>query len=270
MNVFALDACQRWRGRATSYRPAGEPINTRRYEVAAMPSDREARAFVVAHHYSASYPAARFRFGLYRGTDLAGVAVFSVPASQAVLRRAFPGVEPAAAVELGRFVLLDDVPANGESWFFARCREVLRREGIAGVLSHSDPVPRETSSGAVVMPGHVGTIYQASNAVYAGRASAGTIFLLPDGTVFSRRAISKIRNGERGRHYASAVLERHGAEPLGSEDPAAWLGLWLPRLTRRVRHPGNHRYLWALDRSVRLPVSLPYPKKNDRAATLLD
>jgi hypothetical protein len=34
------------------------------------------------------------------------------------------------------------------------------------------------------MPGHVGTIYAATNAVYTGRATARTVKLLPDGTVF--------------------------------------------------------------------------------------
>ena len=67
MNV---DGAQRWRSGRASYRPAGEVIDTRRFEVAAVDgpgADNVARAFVVAHHYSASYPAARERIGLYRG-----------------------------------------------------------------------------------------------------------------------------------------------------------------------------------------------------------
>jgi hypothetical protein len=252
--------CLRWRRRRSSYRPAGEPIDTRRYEVALIPGDLDARAFVVAHHYSGSYPAARLRFGLYRGQALVGVAVFSVPPSAAVLARAFPGVEPAAAAELGRFVLLDDVPANGETWFFARCREIMLRRGYAGILAHSDPVPRLTASGAVLMPGHVGTIYQASNAVYAGRTRPRSLRFLPDGTVLSDRAISKIRRRDRGYRYAASLLEQHDAEPLDNGDASTWLARWLPVLTTTSRHPGNHRYLWALDRAVRLPASLPYPK----------
>lgn len=55
---------------------------------------------------------------------------------------------------------------------------------------------------------------------------------------------------------------RAGAAPLGG-DPAAWLGTWLPRLTRTLRHPGNHRYAWPLQRRLRdrLPAALPYPKR---------
>lgn len=252
---------QRWRERRDLYRPAGETMNTRLYEVAPIRDDRTARAFVEQNHYSGSYPAARFRFGLYWGGLLVGVAVFSMPMAAAVLDRLPCPRE--AAVELGRFVLLDRVPGNGETWMLARCFEQLRREGIEGVVSFSDPMPRTRADGAVVFGGHVGTIYQASNAVYRGRTDRRTVYLLSDGTVFSARAISKIRSRERGWRYASEQLVRAGAVPLGEgDDSRAWLATWLPRLTRTVRHPGQHVYLFGLDRAVRraLPASQPYPK----------
>jgi hypothetical protein len=194
-----VDVAQRWRSGRASYRPAGEVIDPRRYEVAAIDgpgADNIARAFVVAHHYSASYPAARERIGLYRGGALVGVAVFSHPAQDKVL-----GCLPcpkAEAVELGRLVLLDDVPANGESWFIARTFAELRQRGYAGVVSFADPVPRSAVGGAVVFPGHLGVIYRATNAVYTGLATARTLRLLPDGRVFSERTRSKIRARERG------------------------------------------------------------------------
>lgn len=249
---------QRWRAGRASYRPAGEPIATRLHEVAAIPDDRTAKAFVVSHHYAASYPAARFRFGLYRAAELVGVAVFSVPANPVVLYR-FGDVD---ATELGRFVLLDEVAANGESWFLARAFDLLRLEGIAGVVSFSDPVGRTTLDGRAVFPGHIGTIYQATNATYLGRSKAETRRLLPDGTIFHGRAAAKIRRRDVGWRYAAALLERHGAAPLGDEDGATWLRRWVPRLTRPLRHSGNHRYAFALDRRLRkhMGESLPYPK----------
>ena len=70
---------QRWRLRRDSYRPAGEPIDPRLYEVAELAGDRESKAFILTHHYSASYPSARFRFGLFNGGELVGVAIFSHP-----------------------------------------------------------------------------------------------------------------------------------------------------------------------------------------------
>ncbi|MFM9616276.1 hypothetical protein ACKI18_48310, partial [Streptomyces niveiscabiei] len=72
----------------------------------------------------------------------------------------FPG-KPKESVELGRLVLTDAVPSNGESWFVARCFERLAAEGVVGIISHSDPVPRTTSTGDVTFVGHFGCVYQA-------------------------------------------------------------------------------------------------------------
>ncbi len=252
---------QRWRERRDLYRPAGETIRTAEYDVGLLRDEARAKAFVEAHHYSGSYPAARFRVGLFRRGELVGVAVFSVPARAACLD-VLPGGR-ATGVELGRFVLLDDVPANGETWTLGRAFELLRREGVAGVVSFSDPEPRADAAGRRVFAGHIGTAYQAHNAVYLGRSKPGCVHLLPDGTLFHPRAAAKIRSGHQGRRYAAAVLERHGAAPLeNGEDAGAWLDLWLPRLTRRVRHSGNHKYAWALEAlgRRRMPASLRYPK----------
>jgi len=258
------EVVQRWRDQRGTYRPAGEPIRTSDYEVAAIPDDNTAKRFICRHHYSASFPAARFRFGLYRGDELAGVIVFSQPVNTRTLTSVFPG-DPLESVELGRLVLLDNVPANGESWLIARCFELLRRESIAGVVSFSDPFPRTNVRGDVVFKGHIGNIYQATNAVYLGRARVDTIRLLPDGTLMPSRDLAKIRKRERGVTYAVAKLVRHGAAPLRpDEDARAWLDRWLPRVTRKLRHPGNHRYAFGLTRSTKraLPPSKKYPKFN--------
>ncbi len=233
---------QRWRKHRTLYRPPSEVIRTREYEVAAIESDAEAKAFIAQHHYSHSYPAARFRFGLYHRGTLCGVAVFSHPCNDLVLTRVFRCV-PILAVELGRFVLLDSVPGNGETWFLARCLEQLRKSDLVGVVTFSDPVPRKTAEGRLVHPGHIGTIFQAFNGVYLGLGTPRTLHLLPDGRVLNDRAIQKIRCGEQGWNYAASLLEEFGAPPVG-EDRTSWLAEWLPRLTRAIRHPGNHRYAW--------------------------
>lgn len=255
---------QRWSERRGSYRPAGEVIRASDYEVAPLPT-AEARGFVLRHHYSGSMPAARRCFGLHRRGELQGATVFSHPCRDDVLTRAFEVGAATDAVELGRFVLLDEVPGNGESWFLARCFAELRREGFAGVLALSDPSQRADAAGRVVFRGHVGCIYQASNALYLGRATRRTLHLLPDGSVLSARAIAKVRARDQGWRYAARLLQAHGADPLGeSGDAAAWLRLWLPRLTRTHRHPGNHRYAFPLRRNVRvLGQPQPYPKISD-------
>jgi hypothetical protein len=252
---------QRWRERRASYRRPGEQIRACEYDVAQLSDDSLAKAFVVRHHYAGTYPAARFRFGLFRKGELAGVAVFSHPCNDRVLTNVFDGTAT-ESVELGRLVLLDEVPGNGESWFVSRCLRLLRALGILGVVSFSDPVPRWSVQGSCnVTPGHVGTVYQALNAAFLGRGKARTLRLLPDGTVFSERAIQKVRGREQGWQYAQAQLVKFGAAPLGeAEQGGQWLATWLPRLTRPLRHPGNYRYAWALDGS-RMESIAPYPKK---------
>lgn len=256
---------QRWLFRKDKYRPAGESINTHEYEVAPIEDDATAKGFVLEHHYSGTYPAARHRSGLYnRYGTLVGVAVFSHPCRDEVLTSVFPG-RAMDSVELGRFVLTNDVPANGETWFLGQCFAQLRAAGLRGVVSFSDPFPRTDEFGKRVFPGHIGTIYQAHNAVYTGRATARTLRLLPKGQVLSDRAIQKIRRAERGWSYAVEQLVRAGAfidaDLTNDIARADWLKRTLARLTRTVRHPGNHRYAWALNRkvSVALP-KLPYPK----------
>lgn len=174
-------------------------------------------------------------------------------------------------VELGRLVLLDSVPGNGESWMVARCFELLKREGIAGVVSHSDPVPRRTADGSVVLPGHCGFVYQALNAIYTGRTRARTLRLLPDGRVLSDRSLAKIRAADSRWRSAAAPLIEAGADEPEEISPAglrSWAALWVPRLTRPLWHGGNHRYCWALNKRLRksLPAELAYPKAIDLEA----
>jgi len=259
---------QRWEEGRARWRPAGELIRTSEYEVSEMPKGKDPVAieFIKRHHYSGSVPSGRFSFGLYRHGILVGVAMFSYPTNDRTLTNVFPSCEVMEATELGRFVLLDEVPGNGETWFLARAFDRLRGR-IRGVVSFSDPMPRRSTTGGLVLPGHVGTIYQAANAAYLGRATARTLRLLPDGTVFNDRTIQKIRAQEDGWGPAVEKLQSYGAGTLDAE-PAAWLKRWLPIVSRPLRHRGNHRYAWALDRRLRreLPAGLPTPKQVDQEA----
>lgn len=249
--------CTRWRARCARYRPAGEVVDVSRYEVALHPKHGPLKSFVVLHHYAATWPATRFAFGLHdRCGELVGVAAFSVPVRDAVLRPLPLGRD---AVELGRLVLLDSVPGNAESFFVARCCEVLRREGIAGAVTFADPHPRTSVTGEVVKPGHLGVIYTALSAIYLGAARPHT--LLPDGRSFNRRALAKIRRREKGWRYAVDQLVSAGAgEPWVNLD--AWVEHVLATVIRREPHPGCLKYALPFDARTRraLPASKPYPK----------
>ena len=191
--------CQRWRERRHSWRHTSEGgFDRRRYDVDPCPHE-EAKTFVVAQHYSGSFPASRRCYSLRdRQGLLVGAAVLSVPSHPKVLTNVFPGRSLDELAELGRFVLLDEVPAPAESWMIARVLELAARDGIHGIVAFSDPVPRTTSDGAVVFPGHVGHIYRASSARYCGRSRARMLHVLPSGQVLSERTISKILSGQIG------------------------------------------------------------------------
>jgi hypothetical protein len=259
---------QRWWYGRDRYRRFGEPIRTAEYEVAAL-DEAPARDFVRTHHYSGTYPAARRRFGLFHRGSLAGVAVFSIPVNDQVLTDALGIADARDGLELGRFVLLDEVPGNGETWFLGRTFRLLRQEGFAGVVSFSDPCQRTNQRGDLVFAGHVGCIYQSHNAVYLGRSTPSTLKLLPDGSVLSPRAMQKVRARECGVAYVVRLLCGFGAAPPASWEPdalASWLRDWTDPargLCRHARHRGNHKYVWRLHRAVRLPAGLPYPKYPD-------
>ncbi|MFD8671390.1 hypothetical protein ACFV1U_39325 [Streptomyces microflavus] len=270
--------CQRWNGRQHSFRHVSDGgFDAQRYTVEILP-ERDAKAFVLKHHYSRSFPSARFRYGLFdHGTGeakLCGVAIFGIPVRSAVLSLPLPDLEPyVESLEGSRFVLLDEVPANGESWFLARCFNALLGRGVRGVVSFADPVPRTDASGAVVAVGHVGTIYQATNAVYLGRATPRTIKLLPNGVVLNERMAQKVRRQEQGHEYAERLLLSLGAAPMrAGADPRAWLREALETVgARNLRHRGVHRYVYRLGKNRReresirlgLPMSDSYPKVSD-------
>lgn len=263
------DICQRFTLGRESRRPAGEVIKPSAFDVVeCVGSDADAVAFVEKHHYSGSCSARSHVFKLYMRGELVGASVFGMSASMAALDKPFPTLTNKERVELGRFVLIDSVPGNGESWFLARCFEAMRGR-VVGVVSLADPEPRTSDvTGQRVFPGHVGCIYQATNGAYVGKSNPQSIRMFPDGTVFSNVSSGKIRQRKTGWRYAASQLEAWGASPFAddaTEDQRiAWLERWRAQLTRGVRHRGNHRYLWCLDRRRRREVlrfpTFPYPK----------
>ncbi len=254
---------QRWRLRKAFFRRPDEQIKVSEYEVLAGLDHGTARSFVERHHYSGSWASSLWRFGLCRRGRLVGVANFGNAINDRAITKALSIDNARDGVELNRFVLLDEVAGNGETWFLGRCFRALRPEGLAGVISFSDPTARTDASGRVVFRGHLGVIYQAFNGVYLGRATPRTLKVLPDGTVYNDRKLSKVRTLDQGVDYCVGDLVRYGAQPplgKGPEHLRAWLREWTGRLCRNVRHRGCHKYAWALSPAVRLRRSLPYPK----------
>ncbi|WP_430786977.1 hypothetical protein [Actinoplanes sp. G11-F43] len=116
--------------------------------------------------------------------------------------------------------------------------------GLRGVVAFSDPMPRPM----VGMHGHVGDLYRAYGAAYCGRATARTLTFLPDLTVFPDRSAQKIRRQEQGAAGQIRRLVELGATPPppGLAD-AGWLRDALAEIgVIRVRHRGNHRFVFRL------------------------
>lgn len=258
-----LDWCQRWTpdGEQRWQHPRFSVFDKTRYGVDEI-GKQTARRFVTTHHYSHAWCAPKLCYGLFdlagEAPLLAGVAVLSIPV-KSVVERAFPNLTALyESVELGKFVLLDEVPANGESWFLTEVFRLAAGEGIRGIVSFADPVARTTlatedTPAQVVFPGHIGEVYGLamgsqdgrSGFGYTGRSKGNYKTLMPDGLVFNEQAKSKLLNKRTGWKYAARFLVSYGARPLrDGENPRTWLPEALDAAhARRLEHGGQHRYL---------------------------
>lgn len=265
---------QRWLFGEESFRDAGEPVRAVDWELVDLNGDTEPRAFIEAHHYAGSYTAARVRHALVHVPTLqtAGIAIYDVPAQERCLD-ILPG-ELDGKLHFGRLTMLPWVPGCGESMFIGESLRRLKRDGYTGVVSFADPEPRARVDGTIVHPGHVGIIYQATNGRLVGRSKPDTLWLMPDGTALHRRASSKVSRLAQGWRYVVERLVKAGAvrpnfgdtrSEAACTQATAWVTYWRGRLCRKVRHPGNWKYAWGLDKAARRHLerttqALPYPE----------
>ena len=266
-----LKLCQRWRDHRASYRPEGEPIQVNRdgYFAEVIPK-KVAKEFVNKHHYSGSCPPPRVTVGLFRDNDwglhdLVGVAAYTVPNNENVIPH-WLNMDKTEGIDLGRFVLHETVPANGETWFLSQSFKLLEQElpELKAVMATSDPIVRFNAHGDVVMPGHVGTIYQAHNGRCIGRTSSKTKKMAPNGVIITDRTLCKLKNGERGNDYVKRMLNKYIGGKHADETWKQYVARAETSFTK-VKHPGNHVYCWAIgDEKKRtrrtFKDALPFPK----------
>lgn len=267
-----VDRSQRWRDRRAHYVPAATQIDPSTFAVDVIDCMRTAKPFIQRTHYSGSFPASRLSLGLFQNgkggrSRLVGACTFSQPVNNASVPLRTGLDCHRRAVDLGRFVLLDDVAGNGETWFLSRAMRALRREKpeVLSVISYADPVQRVAADGAIIKPGHIGGIYAVMGASYRGRASARLDTLSPGGQPFNDRKLSKIRGAEQGHAYSVDELISLGAPAPQGDDLRAWLtGLYTTGFLSRRRHPGNHVYVFEMTRAAKLAARglprLEYPR----------
>ena len=249
----------RWRRRQTMFKPGNTLIDPDHYR-AAIITRHEAAQFIAAEHYLPTFPEAQLSVGYFRKTgpasptELVGVCVFAVPSNNAVTTK-YTAMPARAGTTLARFILLDDVPGNGESHFLSQARSLLRqtKPAIETFTSFADPIA-----------GHIGQIYAAASARHLGRTKPRRRWTTPSTTV-SDRALSKIALAESGHQGAIARLSALGAPSREShENPRDWLQRlkqsgWL----RQVTTPGPFIYTFPLTAKARAAANTiptrPYP-----------
>lgn len=189
------------------------------------------REFVIRYHYSHGIHNGPMTWGMFDGGCLVGVIAFAAPSSENVRASVFGPDLKGSVTDLHRLVLLDEVPNNAESWFIVRGLRALKEER---------PYYRAVLSFADSTQGHVGTIYQATNAIYTGQSARALFFIDSDGRLRHPR--------QNGHNVTLAEAEAMGWQPTMREGKFRYLFLLGDR---RERRDSQRRLL--------LP-SLPYPK----------
>lgn len=188
------------------------------------------------YHYSLSGGSALWRWGLWHDATLYGVVAYNTP-TRPVCEAIF-GVEHVDKVwHMGRLALPDKAPHNAESRLIGGSLRAIQRDhpNVWAVLTYAD-----------TSVGHIGYVYQATNAIYTG-------------------------TGGRPTFYLDAAGVRHSAHFGGYVTPAraSVLGWTLHRSGEKHRYVyilGNKRERRDRLAQLRLPI-LPYPKDPTLTAT---
>ena len=209
-----------------------EPIHVRD-TIIGPASTADVREFCRRYHYANGEGNAAHSWGLWHGPVLLGVIAFNNGTGPAV--RAVFGPEHANRVwHIGRLAMAETAPHNSESRLIAGSLRAVAADypDVWAVLTY-----------AATGQGHVGYVYQATNALYLGMTAPDRYFIDQDG----RR-----RSPQQGGNVSVPKARARG---------------WT------VHHePGKHRYLYLLGNKrerrerlaiLRYPV-LPYPKGGNR------
>jgi len=176
---------------------------------------KTAKEYIHANHYSkGSHNGPSPCYGLFDDTKLIGVLMFATPCSENVRASLFGEEYKNSVVELHRLHILDVTPRNTETWFIAKCLKLLQKDRpqTLGVISFADSTE-----------GHSGTIYKASNFIYAGMTGKARFYVDQTG---------------RLRHPRQAGVNI-------SVGKAAEMG-WVP-----VIREGKHRYIYLLNKTAK-------------------
>lgn len=199
---------------------------------------RDVDEFCRRWHYTGHKGTALWPFGLYAGPMLVGVVAYNLPTMGACA--SVLGADLWSSVlHMGRLVCAEDAPRNVESRLIS---------GSLRALKEHRPETRAVLTYAAMSEGHIGYVYQATNALYTGISKPAHYYLDQK----QQRRSTKQREGQNRNGRLSQAKARARGWTVHSE-------------------PGKHRYVYLLGTKterrearalLRLPV-LPYPKKED-------
>ena len=149
---------------------------------------RDVAEFARRHHYTGTMGNAAWRWGLWHNTTLLGVVAYNLPT-----RDAQAGVFGEEHLEhvwhMGRLVMAEDAPRNSESRLISLSLKEIQRErpDVWAVLTF-----------AAVDAGHIGYVYQATNAIYTGTGGQAVYYINQRGERMATSHISQTQAREKG------------------------------------------------------------------------
>lgn len=193
------------------------------------PSD--VQEFARRYHYTGVGNNLNWRWGLWHGPVLLGVVSYNMP-TRSVCASVFGPEHLHQVWHMGRLILADSAPRNSESRLIGGSLRAIMREHpeVWAVLTY-----------AATDAGHIGYVYQATNALYTGTGGDPVFYVDQAGQ-------------RRGTHLDGHAVTAERAAELG----------WT-----RMQGSVKHRYVYVLGTgrqrkerlaALRFPV-LPYPKR---------
>lgn len=151
-------------------------------------------------HYTGTRGADGWNFGLWDGYTLVGVVAYNIP-TLSTCASVFGVPGDRTVLHMGRLVCADDAPRNVESRLIARSLRLLKQ---------GDPAIRAVITYAAQDQGHIGYVYQATNALYIGEGRPTWVWTDSEG----RRRTTYINGRTRSTEKALAAgWSRHKSLP---------------------------------------------------------
>ena len=206
-------------------------IDPQKYTVKHV-SFKVARDFIKTNHYSKGcHNGTSPNYGLFYSGEMIGCIQVATPCSENVRAFIFGKEHKDRVKELHRLFIHDGTPKNMESWFISKVLRQIRidRPDLWALVSFADTTV-----------GHIGTIYQATNALYYGMTDKKRFYIDQDGRLRHPR--------QQGVNISIKAAKEKG---------------WLP-----TKRSAKHRYVFILgskkqkkDRTNKLQIeTFSYPE----------